>query len=88
MFEELLTEPANAIILMATATTGLVEIIKKLEIDTKYIPAISLVVGIFMSWCVAGFTFSAETFLVGIIFGLGASGVYDNIQKAIEVLFK
>ena len=89
MFEELLNNPMSMILVMSGATTGLVEIIKKAElIDKKYLPLTSLVVGIFLSWCVSSFMFDATTLVLGIVFGLASNGCFDHIEKLIELISK
>ena len=89
MFEELLRDPATALLLLSGATTGIVEVIKKANfIGKKYLPLTSIFVGIFLSWCVAEFVFSASVLLLGIVFGLAGSGFFENIKKLIETLSK
>ena len=77
----------NAIIVAGALTfliAGVVEVIKQAtELDNKYIPLLSLVIGFGIGVAIAlGFNLPlAETVLAGGISGLGASGLYDNFKS-------
>ena len=63
---------------------GIVEVIKQAtDLDNKYIPLLSLVIGFVIGIAIAfGFNLPlAETILAGGIGGLGASGLYDNFKS-------
>ena len=63
---------------------GIVEVIKQAtDLDNKYIPLLSLVIGFGIGVAIAlGFSLPlAETILAGGIGGLGASGLYDNFKS-------
>lgn len=64
--------------------SGIVEAIKRAtDLDTKYIPLLSVVIGFGIGIAIAlGFNLPlAETILAGGIGGLGASGLYDNFKS-------
>ena len=64
--------------------SGIVEVIKQaIDLHTKYIPLLSLVIGLVTGVAIAlGFNLPlAETILAGGIGGLGASGLYDNFKS-------
>lgn len=63
--------------------TGLVQVIKNsFYIDPRWVPATSLLIGVAMGLLVIGFTPTAA--IVGIIFGLTSSGLYDVGKKTIS----
>jgi hypothetical protein len=64
---------------------GIVEAIKKAtEVNTKHLPVIAMITGVVVSFFVSlGFGLPiAELILAGVIAGLGASGLYDNLKGA------
>lgn len=64
--------------------SGIVEVIKQAtDLNNKYIPLLSLVIGFGTGVAIAlGFNLPlAETILAGGIGGLGASGLYDNFKS-------
>lgn len=64
--------------------SGIVEVVKQAtDLDNKYIPLLSLVIGFVIGIAIAlGFNLPlAETILAGGIGGLGASGLYDNFKS-------
>ena len=64
--------------------SGIVEVIKQAtDLDKKFIPLLSLVIGFGIGVAIAlGFNLPlAETILSGGIGGLGASGLYDNFKS-------
>jgi len=63
---------------------GVVEAIKRaLNVDSKYIPLVSLVFAIFFAIIFKGDMKLAETIFTGIIVGLSASGLWDVSVKSI-----
>lgn len=76
--QELLTNAAWIV----PVITGLVQVIKYPNaINEKYLPAISLVIGILFGGFAIGWTILG--IIGGIIFGLSASGFYDLGKKTI-----
>ena len=77
----------NAVIVAGTLVfiiSGIVEVIKQAtDLDNKFIPLLSLVIGFGIGVAIAlGFNLPlAETILAGGIGGLGASGLYDNFKS-------
>ena len=77
----------NAVIVAGTLVfiiSGIVEVIKQAtDLDKKFIPLLSLVIGFGIGVAIAlGFNLPlAETILAGGIGGLGASGLYDNFKS-------
>ena len=77
----------NAVIVAGSLVfiiNGIVEVIKRAtDLDNKYIPLLSLVIGFGIGIAIAfGFNLPlAETILAGGIGGLGASGLYDNFKS-------
>jgi len=89
MFEGLLMNPMSTIIIMSGVTTGLVEVIKKTNwIKKKYLPLTSLVAGMFISWCVSSFVLDSSTIVLGLVFGLAGSGMFDHFEELIELISK
>lgn len=70
-------------VILAPLTTGIIEVIKQtLNIDARYLPILSLLVGIFVAVAIALGTGQDifEYVLVGVIGGLSASGLYDQTK--------
>lgn len=85
MFEEMLQNPTSVILVLSGATTGLVEVMKATKlVNKKYLPLISLLAGIFISWCIADFAFSSTVLVLGVVFGLSASGFFSNVKSFVE----
>ena len=69
----------------AAVITGIVaEVIKRLGVDTKFIPLISILAAVAVV-CVGTWTISVEAVITGIIIGSATSGIYDNIIKGKDI---
>lgn len=63
---------------------GLLEVLKKaIKVDNRFLPAISLLVGIAINLSVIGGV-SVQSVLGGIILGLSASGLYDAGRSVVN----
>ena len=62
--------------------TALVQIAKLFIEDTKYLPIISLLLGVGITLLYKGV--SGEAGICGVIVGLAASGFYDNLTLSVE----
>lgn len=83
MIEELMNNAVLVAVILAPLTTGIIEVIKQtLNIDARYLPILSLLVGIFVAVAIALGTGQDifEYVLVGVIGGLSASGLYDQTK--------
>jgi len=70
----------------AVVLTGiLVEVAKRAEVPTKYLPLISLVAGILIV-SLGTWTLSVEGILTGIVIGAIASGIYDVGKKGVDII--
>ena len=70
----------------AVAICGiLVYTIKTTNIPTKWLPLLSLVVGILVV-CFGTWTLSVYSVLTGILLGALTSGVYDNLDKGKDIV--
>lgn len=69
------------ILFMIPIATGLVEVIKKLGIQARLFPVISIVIGIIMAVIAGGTLF--QIIFTGLIVGLSASGLYDFAKKTV-----
>lgn len=69
--------------LLIPITAGLVEVLKRAFVIKEHLlPLISLITGVIVCLTLAiAFKFPLnEAYLFGIVCGLGASGLYDNLQ--------
>lgn len=85
---DLLKETEIAAILFIGAVKGIVEALKlAFIIDTRFLPLISIVVGVVFNVTLAIFLKLPipNAFLLGVISGLGASGYYDNVQAGKKI---
>ena len=83
MIEELMNNAVLVAIILAPITTGIIEVVKQsLNINNRYIPILSLLVGIFIAVAMALGTGQdvVQFVLVGIVGGLSASGLYDQTK--------
>lgn len=69
----------------AVVLTGiLVEIAKKAEVPTKWLPLASIILGAFVV-CIGTWTLSVQTIITGIMIGAITSGTYDFVDKGIDI---
>ena len=81
MIEELINNAVLVAVILAPITTGIIEVVKQtLNINNRYLPILSLLVGIFVAVAIALGTGQdvVQFILVGIVGGLSASGLYDQ----------
>ncbi len=74
--------------LVVAITGGLAQAIKMAFLSTKtqYIPIISVALGVLVASIIAGGHFTPEIYITGIVGGLTASGLYDQIKRGIEIV--
>lgn len=72
----------EAIAIVVTATTGIVQIIKSIGMSSRFAPLVSLIIGIGMTLL---FTHSLNlgTIFIGIVTGLTAGGLYSGTKATI-----
>ena len=83
MIEELVNNAVLVAVILAPLTTGIIEVVKQtLNIDARYLPILSLLVGVFVAVAIALGTGQdvVQFVLVGIVGGLSASGLYDQVK--------
>ena len=81
MIEELINNAVLVAVILAPITTGIIEVVKQtLNINNRYLPILSLLVGILVAVAIALGTGQdlVQYVLVGIVGGLSASGLYDQ----------
>ena len=64
--------------------TGLIEVFKKLGLNTKFAPVISVILGLFFTFYVANYTINADIVINGLIIGLSACGLYSGAKTLIR----
>lgn len=83
MIEELINNAVLVAAILAPITTGIIEVVKQTaNINKQYLPILSLLVGILVAVLIALGTDQdiVQFVLVGIVGGLGASGLYDQAK--------
>ena len=83
MIEELIDNAVLAAVILAPITTGIIEVVKQtLNINNRYLPILSLLVGIFVAVAIALGTGQdlVQYVLVGIVGGLSSAGLYDQAK--------
>ena len=83
MIEELINNAVLVAVILAPITTGIIEVVKQtLNINNRYLPILSLLVGILVAVAIALGTGQdvVQYILVGIVGGLSASGLYDQAK--------
>lgn len=61
---------------------GVLEVIKRTGLDTRYVPALSLLLGAAVSVALEGITVPAV--LQGLMYGLSACGLYSGTKATLE----
>lgn len=61
---------------------GILEVFKKLGLPVKYVPVLSLLLGVLASVSVSGL--AVENFIQGLVYGLSACGLYSGTKSTIE----
>lgn len=80
---ELFKEAELVAIVLIPVVSGIVEVFKRaFTINERYLPLLSLITGIVLNATFAMLSSAPmqNAILVGAIAGLGASGLYDNLQ--------
>lgn len=93
MFEEFLRDPYNMLWVLGGVTLGMVEALKILfavnregnERRKRLVPIVSLFIGVFMSWCIAEFTWDWTVLILGMVFGFSATGLFENFKNLIRI---
>ena len=83
MIEELINNAVLVAVILAPITTGIIEVVKQtLNIDNRYLPILSLLVGILIAVAIALGTGQdlVQYVLVGIVGGLSSAGLYDQTK--------
>lgn len=69
-------------VLMVAVTTGITEVIKRLGISKRFVPLVSLVIGVGACAVFVGMT--PDVLLQGVIVGLTASGLYSSTKATLD----
>ena len=81
MIEELMNNAVLMALALAPITTGMIEVVKQtLNINNRYLPILSLLVGIFVAVAIALGTGQdiVQYIIVGVVGGLSSAGLYDQ----------
>jgi len=72
---------------MVSIVTSFTEALKRaFKIKKGWIPATSIIVGIFWSWLTNSFVCSPDVLIFGGIWGITASGLFSNVKPVFEFL--
>jgi len=85
MIEELINNAVLVAVILAPLTTGIIQVVKQtFDINKRYLPAVSLLVGILIAVLIALGTGQdiVQYTLVGIVGGLSSAGLYDQKKIA------
>lgn len=63
--------------------TGVVEVIKRVGLPSRFAGLLALILGVGFS-IATNKAVEVETVLMGIVFGLSASGIYDGVKQGVE----
>lgn len=69
-------------LLVIPVLIGVLEVFKKLGIEVRYIPVISVVLGLVTGLALNGM--SVESVLTGIMYGLSACGLYSGTKTTLD----
>ena len=76
--EALKVDPMFVIFLMA-----LVEVFKRAGLVKRWIPAVSVIAGVLISWVLSGYVWTNVIGLTGAIGGLMACGIWDFVKVSV-----
>ena len=80
MFVTLLENALVAALIVAIPTDILLKVAKKFKAPSKFIPLMSILIGIIVSWLMFGFM-DRLVVLTGILAGAASCGLYDLVKK-------
>ena len=63
---------------------GILEMFKKLGLDNKYIPTLSVIFGVVSGFAFNGFTNPIESIYTGVAIGLSAVGLYSGAKNTLQ----
>lgn len=66
-------------ILVIPVIIGLVEVVKRLGLNTRFLPLVAVVLGV-----VSFYLGYAESVLNGVIFGLTAVGLFESVRTSVD----
>lgn len=69
-------------LLIIPVLVGILEVFKKLGLPVKYVPVLSLLLGVLASVSVSGL--AVENFIQGLVYGLSACGLYSGTKSTFE----
>ncbi|WP_425539456.1 hypothetical protein [Microaceticoccus formicicus] len=69
-------------LLVIPVLIGILEVFKKLGLPVKYVPVLSLLLGVLASVSVSGL--AVENFMQGLVYGLSACGLYSGTKATLE----
>lgn len=71
-------------IIVVPIIVGIVQAIKMTAIPEKYSPIIAILVGVLIAFVTGSGDYWGHSILAGIIYGLGASGLYSGTKAVME----
>lgn len=69
-------------LLIIPVLVGVLEVFKKIGLPVKYVPLVSLLLGVIGSLSVSGL--GVEQVIQGFVFGLSACGLYSGTKTTLE----
>ena len=70
-------------VIIVPVITGIAEAIKRADINTKYIPFITLLLGVLINVSVSGI--KPEAIILGMAYGLSSVGLFEANKQATEI---
>ena len=64
-------------------TMGVTETIKRIGCPIKFIPVVSLAIGLVVCYVASNFIINSEMIIGGLAVGLSSSGLYSGVKKTI-----
>lgn len=71
---------------LVALTSGVVQVVKKIGVENKWLPLIALFVGILLTFLGGAVEITTLSVLTGIAVGLSAVGLFENLSKAKKVV--
>ena len=76
----------TSFVTLTALTSGIVQVIKKVGIEGKWLPLIAIFIGILLTFLGGVVEVTTLSVLTGIAVGLSAVGLFENISKGKKVI--
>ena len=73
----------TSFITLTALTSGVVQVVKKVGVENKWLPLVALFIGVFLTFLGGVTNVTSLSVLTGIAIGLSSMGLYDITKKSL-----